>query len=323
MRCAGSCASRSGMSLVLRDQRGGVGLVLLGILAVCLSIGPIVLHFGQKSHNVLPLNVEEEFPADREIIPGEAFTSTLIALVRHELDGTTGWRPNDFLLWGPNVMADNNASRQLGIMQAVRESARVLKDHLTKISSDAFDQNLLEADTAFRNDAEKFWFPSAEGKFLTGVGLLEKYLQGLRTEPPTSRPMHLRNVEAIRLFQAWTDVLGGAHADLFKEVEEDGSAIMPWRTDDYFYHAQGNAHVMYHLTKAMRREYAKELEQRPTVGRLFDEVADALERAATLKPLMVLDGGPASIVANHRRNLEVYIGEARQKMYSIREELEK
>jgi hypothetical protein len=37
----------------------------------------------------------------------------------------------------------------------------------------------------------------------------------------------------------------------------------------------------------------------------------------------VLDGSDAGLTANHRRNLDVYIAEARQKIYSIREELEK
>jgi len=37
----------------------------------------------------------------------------------------------------------------------------------------------------------------------------------------------------------------------------------------------------------------------------------------------VLDGGDAGLTANHRRNLDVYVAEARQKIYSIREELEK
>jgi hypothetical protein len=37
----------------------------------------------------------------------------------------------------------------------------------------------------------------------------------------------------------------------------------------------------------------------------------------------VLDGAPDGIFANHRRNLDGYISEARQKMYSIREELER
>jgi hypothetical protein len=42
-----------------------------------------------------------------------------------------------------------------------------------------------------------------------------------------------------------------------------------------------------------------------------------------LTPLIVLDGSPDGIFANHRRNLDTYISEARQKLYSIREELER
>jgi hypothetical protein len=37
----------------------------------------------------------------------------------------------------------------------------------------------------------------------------------------------------------------------------------------------------------------------------------------------VLNGSPDGVFANHRRNLDAYISEARQKMYSIREELER
>jgi hypothetical protein len=311
------------MPFILKDQRGGVGIVLVAVVAALAVAGPLVLHFGQQSHNELPLVVEETFSDDREFVPGEAFATTLKAIVQHELDGTTGWRPNDFILWGPSLWADNNANRQLGIIQAVRESARVFKDHLTKISSDEFDENLVQADTAFRNDAKSFMLPSAESKFRTGIEHLDKYMKGLHATPIKSRPLNARNVEAIRVFQAWTDILGGAHANLFKKKESDGSSIKPWHTDNYFYHAQGNAHVMYHLTKALRREFARELVQRPTVKELFDGVAEALGNAAALKPIVILDGGSASVVANHRRNLEAYISEARQKMYSIREELEK
>ena len=41
-----------------------------------------------------------------------------------------------------------------------------------------------------------------------------------------------------------------------------------------------------------------------------------------MKPLIVLDGSETGIFANHRHNLDAYISEARQKMYSIREELD-
>jgi hypothetical protein len=307
----------------MQNARGIFVPIVAGVLAFALVVAPIALHFAQQRHNVLPFSVETAFPPEQKIVPGEAFAATLAALVEHELDGGTGWRPNDFFLWGRKVMADNNANRQLGIIQAVRESVRVLKDHLTKVSSSEFDDNLVAADTLFRNDAEKFWFPSAEGRYREGARALRRYLKGLRTEPLKSKPITGRNVELIRLFQNWTDLLGDAHANLFREHRSDGRPVSTFKTDDYFYHAQGFAHVMHHLTLALRRDYADELVNRPTVSTLLDEVADALGKAAMLKPLVVLNGGPASIVANHRRNLDVYIVDARQKMYSIREELEK
>jgi hypothetical protein len=280
-------------------------------------IGPLVLHFVQAGHARLPFDVDAVYPPSRSMVGGEAFASTLIALVEHELDGPTGWRPNDFFLWGPGLWADNNANRQLGVIQAVRESTRVLRDHLTKISSTEFDANLVDADTRLRNDERKFWFPAAETRFREAVEALRRYRAGLEAVPPTSKPINQRNVELIRLFQVWGDLLGDAHSNLLRE---DAPFLS---TDDYFYHAQGFAHVMHHLTRAVRREYADDLAGRRTLLGLFDRVADSLGRAAVMTPLAVLDGSPTGLFANHRRNLDAYIVDARQLMYSIREELEK
>jgi len=298
-------------------------LLGIAVLLAALVLGPLTLHLFQKRHNNLPFHVAEVFPADKAIVSGEVFASTVIAIMEHELSGPTGWRPNDFVLWGHRLWADNNANRQLGTIQAIRESTRVLKDNLTKVSATMYDANLVSADTAFRNDATKFWLPSAESKFREGIAALRTYLTGLKATPPTSKPINRRNVELIRLFQNWTDLLGDAHANLFKQEEDDGTAVPMWRTDDYFYHAQGFAHVIHHLALAVKREYEGEFIDRPTVVSLLDEVAEALGQAATLKPLIVLDSSAAGLFANHRRNLDVYVVDARQKMYSIREELEK
>ena len=126
-----------------------------------------------------------------------------------------------------------------------------------------------------------------------------------------------RNIELIRLFQVWSDLLGDAHANLLR----DDAGF--FESDDYYYHAMGVAHAMHHLTLAIQREYQSELESRPTLAQLMREVAEVLGTAATMKPVIVLDGNPTGITANHRRNLDTYITDARQKMYSIREELEK
>jgi hypothetical protein len=286
--------------------------VLLAVLAV-----PVGLDIAQRRHDVLPFDVGRVYPPEASPAAGEVFASTLAALVEHELDGWSGWRPNDFLLWSPSVLADNNANRQLGIIQAVRETARVFRDHLTKVSATEYDPSLVEADTMFRNDERKFWFPSAESRYRDGVAALGRYVAGLKSAPQTSKPINHRNVELIRLFQTWSDLLGDAHANLLRE---NASYL---RTDDFFYHAQGFAHVMHHMTLALRREYASSLAGREALLDLFERVARSLGTAATLKPLVVLNGGPAGLFANHRRNLDTYIVDARQLMYTIREELEK
>ncbi|MGH7948817.1 MAG: DUF2333 family protein, partial [Candidatus Binataceae bacterium] len=239
----------------------------------------------------------------------------------HELHTGFGWRPNDFPLWGPYVMADNNASRQLGIIMAVRETTRVFKDHLTKVSSDQYDVNLVIADTNLRNDAERWILPSPESRYDLAVAHLRKYVAGLRDTPPTSRELNGRAVELVRLIQTWTDLLGDAHANLYRTRRDDGSPVRAWNVDDYFYHAQGYAHVMFYMMQAVKRDYAQVLREDPILVTLVDDTIDALRKAATLKPVMVMDGASDGLFANHRRNLDAYITEARQKMYSIREEL--
>jgi hypothetical protein len=292
------------------------------VLAIFVLIN-LGLHFGQKSHDRLNYSVNQAFPPDKPFVAGEIYATTLAAIMENELNRGFGWRPNDFYLWGMHVMADNNANRQLGIIMAVRETTRVFKDHLTKVSSNEYDPNLVIADTDFRNDAQKWILPSAESKYRDAVLHLHMYVAGLHATPETSRELNQRNVELVRLLQSWGDMLGDAHANLYRTRKDNGSAVHSWEVDDYFYHAQGCAHVMFYMMQAVKREYHQSLTTKPVLAQLFDETIDALGKAAVLKPLIVLDGSPDGIFANHRRNLDTYISEARQKLYSIREELER
>jgi hypothetical protein len=293
------------------------------ILVVAFILINVGLHFGQKSHDRLNYSVNQAFPSDKPFVPGEIYATTLAAIMENELNRGFGWRPNDFFLWGMHMMADNNANRQLGIIMAVRETMRVFKDHLTKVSSNEYDPNLVIADTDFRNDAQKWILPSAESKYRDGVRHLHLYVTGLHANPQTSRELNQRNVELIRLLQSWGDMLGDAHARLYRAHKNDGSAVHDWDVDDYFYDAQGRTAVMYYMMQAVKREYHQSLTTKPVLVQMFDATIEPLGKAAMLKPLIVLDGAPDGIFANHRRNLDTFVSEARQKMYSVREELER
>jgi hypothetical protein len=294
---------------------GRLGSIGVAVLVVALLLTPLVLHFGQKRHDRVLIELPR--PSAPDAPRGAAVATAAAGVMQAELDGFTGWRPNDLPPWGPQLGPDNNASRQLGILQALRESVRVFKDHLTKVSSDEYDPNLVQADNLLRNDPEKWAFPSAESRYERAIERLQAYIAGLQTQPPSSRPLNARNVELIRLMQAWTDLLGAAHANLF------GNRVGWFQLDDVYYQASGNCHVIAQLIPAIQIEYDRELQSRAVLAQLLAEAEVPLARCATMKPIVVLNGGDTSVLANHRRNLDAYVAEARQKLYSVREELEK
>lgn len=287
---------------------------LAAALIVLLVLLPLILHFGQKHHNQITIPPP---PGDQAYAPGAAFGNAAARIIEHELDGTTGWRPNDLILWGPRLAADNNANRQLGILQALRETLRLFKDELTKVSTDVYDKNLVEADNLLRNDPDKWMFPSAESRYREAVKRLDQYVAGLRGDNPSSRPIITRNSELIPLLAAWNTLLGTAHADMYRTDTD-------WfQVDDDFYRVTGFCHVIANMLPAVEQEYRVELDSRPGLRALFQEIHAPLARCAEIKPIYVFNGRDSGMLANSRRNLDAYVNEARQKIYSIRDELEK
>ena len=283
-------------------------------LIVLLVLLPLILHFGQKHHNQITI---PPLPADQAYAPGAAFGNAAARLIEHELSGATGWRPNDLFLWGPRVAADNNANRQLGVLQALRETLRLFKDELTKVSTDVYDKNLVEADNLLRNDPYKWMFPSAESRYREAVKRLDAYVAGLRGDTQSSRPIITRNSELIPLLTAWNVLLGTGHADLYRTDTD-------WlQVDDDFYRVTGYCHVIANMLPAVEHEYRTELDSRPGLRALFQEIHAPLARCAVIKPIYVFNGRDSGMLANSRRNLDAYVNEARQKIYSIRDELEK
>ena len=63
-----------------RVSRGGISwLAIAGILlALSILIVPLILHFGQKRHDVLPFDVDAQFPADKPIVGGEVFAGCYV-----------------------------------------------------------------------------------------------------------------------------------------------------------------------------------------------------------------------------------------------------
>jgi hypothetical protein len=91
---------------------------------------------------------------------------------------------------------------------------------------------------------------------------------------------------------------------------------IPWyRIDDNFYYAQGVAYALHESFKAIRVDFIDVLIDKNSV-RLVDKILENLGRC-DFEPLLIFNGDPDSIFANHSLNLSGVFNDARQKINSL------
>ncbi len=256
------------------------------------------------AHPPAPAEAEghgEHGPALPQIspIPGVTFVETMINLMEHELyERTLGWRPNDLLV---GRFTDNLNNYQLGVLEAIRFTTLRLKDSLTRMGdADAYDPDLEQALNLFMNRATLFWFPSAENSYGEAVAHLKNFLQKLETG---KRSFYYRKDNLVFLLSTYKDLMGNVNRSLIT------SNVSWFDADDNFYYAKGVAHVYYEILRVVRVGFQSQLTSTMNALDIMDEIIHELHRAEELDPLLILDSGPNSFLANHRANLNAPLSE--------------
>ena len=245
-------------------------------------------------------------------------------------DMADNWLPND-LFW-PTALLDNMPNFQLGVLEVVRYNVRVLRDNLSRSrTTDRLDPDAEAAFTNLSNDPFKWWFPSAESKWKLALQQLETYNQNL-----TSGKSHFypRADNLIELLNQYLSLMGGANTRLINaprdmkttlgiEEQKDKTTPtplvdidIPWyQIDDNFYYAQGVAYALYESFRAIRVDFKGVFADKNSAT-LADKILEILGRC-DFEPLIVFNGDPDSIFANHSLNLSGIFNDARQKMNSL------
>ena len=246
-------------------------------------------------------------PAKVEPVKGERFTRALIKIMDDQVNKTIfGWRPNS-ILFGKFGLTDNVNNIQLGVLEVARRTIVVLNEHMTRFAiTEAYNPNINEAMNFFMVSPDKYWFPSASGKYREAVVDLEIYIDSLRKGRAR---FYTRVDNLIALVATYKDILGSSYHNLIKDTEADGSQVSFWVVDDYFYFAQGLALGMSQMLEAVKEEFHLELQKKGS-HKLLEDAIHALHIASHLSPWVVTNGGKDGILANHRANMSTYIGEA-------------
>jgi hypothetical protein len=269
-----------------------------------------------------PSHVPPAVPAPvkppREPVKGEVFTLALIKIMDDQVNKTWfGWRPNT-IAFGKTGLTDNVNNLQLGVLEVARRTVVVLNEHMTRFATtEAYDPRVNEAMNFFMVSPDKYWFPSASGKYREAMQDLEKYIEGLKV----GRGRFYSRVDyLIALLSNYKDLLGSSYHNLIKDTEADGQTVSWFLVDDYFYYSQGIALAMSEMLEAVTKEFHQEL-QKKNSHKLLEDAIHALHAASHLDPWVVTNGAKDGILANHRANMSTYIGEAEHVISTLMSQL--
>lgn len=246
-------------------------------------------------------------PARKEPVKGEVFTRALIKIMEDQVSKSLfGWRPNS-ILFGKMALTDNVNNIQEGVLEVARRTTIVLNENMTRFATtEAANPHINEAMNFFMVSSDKYWFPSASGKYREAMRDLEIYIDSLRLGRAR---FYTRVDNLIALTVAYKDVLGSNYHNLIKDAEADGSSVSWFVVDDYFYKAQGVALGMSEMLEAVKEDFHQEIQKKNT-HKLLEDAIHALHTASHLSPWVVTNGAKDGILANHRANMSTYIGEA-------------
>ena len=147
----------------------------------------------------------------------------------------------------------------------------------------------------FMVSPEKYWFPSASGKYKEAMADLEHYIDDLKHN--RSR-FYTRVDNLIALMNHFRDVLGSAFHNLIKDTEADGSSVSWFVCDDYFYFAQGVALGMAEILEGVKEDFADQLARKNST-KLVDDAIHALHT-----------GVASASLADHQRGQRRYSGQS-------------
>jgi hypothetical protein len=269
---------------------GAGALVLIVLLSVWMYVGS---------------RQSEPFQAKMTGAEGVNFVEVNRELTQVELDSFTGWTPNDYLPL--TAFLDNKQNFQLGVIETIRFSVRVLRDNLSRQrTTDQIDNDVKKAFEFYSNDPKKWLFPSYESRLENASQALERYAERLKSGKARFYP---RSDNLIQLLDQYASLLGAATTSLTDES-------LGWlETDDRFYYSKGVAYAMYVEMQAVQKDFHQVLKKNDAEELTASIIREL--RDTWFEPTVVLKGDKDGVYANHLKNLASDLLGIRQKLNSL------
>lgn len=318
---SGGMGAEAGESAPTAGSRNWLGHVRRGVIALIIiallyyPVGMMMVHHVDDDMNF-------KAPAADRIEGGSEAVSIAVALIDREVNQNS-WTAND-PFFQPGFMLDNMPSFQQGIMSALARFGFELTDQLgrTRGSSEA-DPNLQRAGGLLQYPGTVWlWNPgvslairaSSESQYRDARKQLLEYNSRLAKGDAV---FDKRADNLLATLDRFASDLGSSSAVLDRQITEHSSDFIDFKADDVFYRTKGKLYGYYMVLQGLGVDFAPIIKER-NLEAPWAEMLDSLRKAASLSPLIVVNGAPdADLRPNHLTAEGFYLLRARTQLREI------
>lgn len=298
-------------------KKAGLGLVGLLVLAAPIYWGVLPL-FLQS------IGDDPEFVGAPPSPDASQAVATAVALLEREID-RNGWVPNlPFFYPMSSVGADDMSHYQAGIVAALHRFALELSDQIGRIrGSSEVDADLDEAAGLLRYPPDIWYVDSgatallttpSHDQYRTALRALRRYNQRVASGEAT---FDRRSDNLLAALDRIALDLGSMSATLDDRIADRNWTAIDFDADDRFYAAKGRLYAYYLILRDLKADFAEVIAARD-LERPWAEMLISMGRAATLRPLIILNGAPDGLAApNHLGSMGFQLLRARTQLREI------
>lgn len=232
---------------------------------------------------------------------GSLTVDVAAGLITREID-QHGWQPNDPWFY-PTALTDNAAHFQSGMMWAISRLSTELTDRVGRLGSvGRIDEDLQRATGLLQYPGDVWVFDlrslmpaPSETQYRSARDALMAY-NGRLSQGKAVFEARADNLAAL-LNRIARDL--GAEADSIENFVAQSNFAISRSADDLFYQVKGASYAYAVLFKAMQTDFAPVIKD-TRLQTLWAAAGQALDEAASMRPMIVLDAAPdGSLFANH------------------------
>lgn len=273
-------------------------------------------------------------------VVGYATTDTLVRVADTLLEKPGGYLSNDVM--PPSVFLDNVPNWEFGVLQQVRDLARVIRNDYSRSQSQSKeDPDVAAAESKFFFDHDSWVLPRSESEYRTAIEGFSSYRDRLAGGDAQffARADNLREWlaqvekrlgsltrrlgDSVATSVINTDLAGDAAAEANTSLPDNVQVKTSWfEIDDIFFEARGTAWALVHFLRAAELDFAEVLADKNAQTSVRQIIR---ELEASLQPLsspVVLNGGGFGLFANHSLVMANYLARANAAVINLRELLD-